>query len=1059
MASRSIRAPRASSTDTISGVGQNAKVKNHGNESTNVVTSGTKNAKAQVAGLPTTRMMRVSGALPRGSVNHKQLAYRPSVSVPTPRKTPSPKISAMANGSVLYTSSTTKRSQRLKTQKNTVHPAKLLHHCLQPFAKRQTGKTRKARQKRPTGPLTPDEEALRQSIVGSPRVLQEWDAVDEDAVQNGGSHPLQNLAHVHVHVLAAHHVELGVCERVVRRHVLLEDAHRDDRQRREEVVATVQPLVEDRRSRVAAGQVEEEQRHHQHEVFVETVQNHHRHAPIVPSPVHQQQALQVAELRDGEVAGVHSLLTFQAGDAHAHLRLLNHGHVVRSVADRQGHRRGRHVALDHLDKQRLLLRRRAARQDTAALGRDVEKHLRQVLVDHHKFQCCSLHDKYHLPAVAHHVADLRALQALLLHLVNGSLRLYASHLLQQVGDLLLLPRLILSAPPLRRLSRLSEAAVQHHHVHVRLDDAAGPADLERRAGFVAGEHPELNASGQERFDGVWHAILQLVFYRGGAKEDELLLDLVRHVQQPLLSFRHRGGGVVILLQPRVRLRLRHVAVAQDQRAQPLVGEEIQVLHERLGGGALLLRRHFGHGRVRAFDQKPNLAGGIPDEHRHSLPRGIEGVRRELFVEDLLAFISLGPLDFGVVVGLAWTPQVESVRVPVLQRVAQILRGRDQRAFVGRLGLIHQLSVLPLHHDGVAQRQDVHEHLVIDELSVDGAALERHDVLRQRAGLVGEDVLDLPQVGHGGGARLGWHVDGLVVQLEVRLDVHHHEARDDLDGDIQRDGENVVVQHEEGQEGRQEAVAVALPADVGVLRIEGAVAEDRAGLAVDEEAEVVGAIDVLLFPDDVRDGRHDAKDDVREQHHVDGAVDELVHLGQLLRRLGGVLGELGLVAGVHHCADDSLGVAHDGASEQHVLRRDTPRIGVPLQQAPVEGMNRCLLPSSDRVALQRERSRGHLRRHGEACGGGAALEIGLAVDGLGLAVADAALLGRVQDDHVRGHFLAIAEFQQHADLHVLPAHGGAAAVQRHVLCHLVVHQSIVLVPKPVSIACHHDRHGL
>lgn len=53
---------------------------------------------------------------------------------------------------------------------------------------------------------------------------------------------------------------------------------------------------------------------------------------------------------------------------------------------------------------------------------------------------------------------------------------------------------------------------------------------------------------------------------------------------------------------------------------------------------------------------------------------------------------------------------------------------------------------------------------------DGAAVEGHDVLRQGASLVTEDVLDLAQfLTQGGGPGLGWRVALDMVHLAVPVD--------------------------------------------------------------------------------------------------------------------------------------------------------------------------------------------------------------------------------------------------------------------------------------------------
>lgn len=53
--------------------------------------------------------------------------------------------------------------------------------------------------------------------------------------------------------------------------------------------------------------------------------------------VHQQQVDQVAELGHGKVGGHHGLHALLAADAHPDVGRLDHGHVIGTVADSQGH--------------------------------------------------------------------------------------------------------------------------------------------------------------------------------------------------------------------------------------------------------------------------------------------------------------------------------------------------------------------------------------------------------------------------------------------------------------------------------------------------------------------------------------------------------------------------------------------------------------------------------------------------------------------------------------------------------------------------------------------------
>jgi hypothetical protein len=81
--------------------------------------------------------------------------------------------------------------------------------------------------------------------------------------------------------------------------------------------------------------------------------------------VDEEQAREVLELAQREVGGVRGLDALAADDADADVRLLDHAHVVRAVADRQ--RDLADVLLDERDDLRLLAGRDPAADDRGAL--------------------------------------------------------------------------------------------------------------------------------------------------------------------------------------------------------------------------------------------------------------------------------------------------------------------------------------------------------------------------------------------------------------------------------------------------------------------------------------------------------------------------------------------------------------------------------------------------------------------------------------------------------------------------------------------------------------------
>ena len=88
----------------------------------------------------------------------------------------------------------------------------------------------------------------------------------------------------------------------------------------------------------------------------------------------EEEAVEEAELADGEVGRVHGLAALEARDADADLGLHDHVHVVRAVADRERHGLARDVRLDEEDELGLLLGRHAAREHGLVRREEPEEH-------------------------------------------------------------------------------------------------------------------------------------------------------------------------------------------------------------------------------------------------------------------------------------------------------------------------------------------------------------------------------------------------------------------------------------------------------------------------------------------------------------------------------------------------------------------------------------------------------------------------------------------------------------------------------------------------------------
>ena len=88
-------------------------------------------------------------------------------------------------------------------------------------------------------------------------------------------------------------------------------------------------------------------------------------------PMHKQQPLQEAELRDGVVGRVHRLSTFFTRDTDTDVGGLNHGDVVGTVADGETH--DAEAILDEVDDLRLLLGGYTTADDALAKNGEAQK--------------------------------------------------------------------------------------------------------------------------------------------------------------------------------------------------------------------------------------------------------------------------------------------------------------------------------------------------------------------------------------------------------------------------------------------------------------------------------------------------------------------------------------------------------------------------------------------------------------------------------------------------------------------------------------------------------------
>mmetsp|Transcript_52507 Transcript_52507/g.140566 ORF Transcript_52507/g.140566 Transcript_52507/m.140566 type:complete len:245 (-) Transcript_52507:2150-2884(-) len=188
-------------------------------------------------------------------------------------------------------------------------------------------------------------------------------------MEQGGDYGLTHLVPVQLQPEPAILVELRPRERNSVLHVSVEDASGHNGEEEDDVEGHPHFVLKDADARVPRPERVVEHEENLHYVPPEGVQDELARAEVIQAAVHQQQPLQKAELADGKVRRVHGLPPFSAADAYAHLRLLNHGHVVGTIAHRQCHR-GRFDLAPHKLHHLGLLQRRdpACYHDRATLG-------------------------------------------------------------------------------------------------------------------------------------------------------------------------------------------------------------------------------------------------------------------------------------------------------------------------------------------------------------------------------------------------------------------------------------------------------------------------------------------------------------------------------------------------------------------------------------------------------------------------------------------------------------------------------------------------------------------
>mmetsp|Transcript_4962 Transcript_4962/g.11927 ORF Transcript_4962/g.11927 Transcript_4962/m.11927 type:complete len:781 (-) Transcript_4962:518-2860(-) len=240
--------------------------------------------------------------------------------------------------------------------------------------------------------------------------------------------------------------------------------------------------------------------------------------------------------------------------------------------------------------------------------------------------------------------------------------------------------------------------------HVRLDEVARHGDVLRRLALVAGQHPHLDAAGEEVADALGDERLQAILYRGGSEEAEARaqLDVAVDAVPPRLedALRPLAELVVALAAPPlgvVRPELADLVVLFPEASPPGEGLVLRLSHdespeavvchldedrvELLERLLVLLVEEGDHARVRSLAHDPHaLPLRVRVDDRHALADGVEGEDRLDEQHLLLA----GRVDLDAH-GRALTPE---------ETVAHKLRELAQGELVGGGALVGDRPLMP-----------------------------------------------------------------------------------------------------------------------------------------------------------------------------------------------------------------------------------------------------------------------------------------------------------------------------------------------------------------------------
>lgn len=160
------------------------------------------------------------------------------------------------------------------------------------------------------------------------------DEIEDQGVVETIDNPAEEGVHLEENTLLTELIELRVPIEQASRDILVKDSEYERRQHGEDdVVETQRPRLEDNFTGEGILERVPELGHEEGGILVIEVEDDFRDALVGPGTVHQKELSKVSELRDCNVGGSCSLKTFDTGDTNTDMCSLNHGDIVRTVAD------------------------------------------------------------------------------------------------------------------------------------------------------------------------------------------------------------------------------------------------------------------------------------------------------------------------------------------------------------------------------------------------------------------------------------------------------------------------------------------------------------------------------------------------------------------------------------------------------------------------------------------------------------------------------------------------------------------------------------------------------